>query len=616
MKEILELVKLAIEFGIPGALLIMLVLLVQEPTRADKLKALFLQPTFRLFRWGSRQYLAAKVGGTVTEFLRNYIGRSLLFVITPRIQIRWVTSIADPILLEDGTLILCMEDSNDQTKNILLATRVALPHLVCPTLRGRIAKNFETAIDLAVLQKLADGLGRYASPLFQRYFLHPEIEAEQRTAELFSKLIEVDSKGIFVFIFLEELNLLGERLYLAADFSDRTAEVEGFLEFLLTVARRDIGEDIETEYLSKEFKVGIVFVAKTMKASTQGVVPYLKRVDFNIAHGSDSIYLIGFLPSAKTFHRTIDALEADSRVVIEKQARVRITPDMTTNFSEYIHLAFARVIRYMSDATFEERVVAAGIREGMQTDAIIVDVTNDACVLDIRGLRCILRRAEASWNHLSACTDVFKPNEKISVLVTQIDLEKGEIEVSRRLPDEDPWRHVAPPDSGDTVEIAFTKREGNHFVGLYKSQIEILVPVAELSWLGAESVRDVDFLGVTESVLVLNKDDQQHIILASVRLLEENPWPEIYKRYPKNTELRGVVCEITHDNVVVKLQDGLVGHIPRDSMLKAGFEFADFEKSMVLGQGLDVVVTKVFLEKKRIRVDLKRNIEVAGSAKK
>ena len=45
------------------------------------------------------------------------------------------------------------------------------------------------------------------------------------------------------------------------------------------------------------------------------------------------------------------------------------------------------------------------------------------------------------------------------------------------------------------------------------------------------------------------------------------------------------------------------------SLQKAGFELADFANTIVKGQGLDVVVSKVFLAKRRIRLDLRRNIE-------
>jgi hypothetical protein len=509
-----------------------------------------------------------------------------------------------------------MEDTNDQTRNILLATRVALPHVVCPTLRNNVGMHLQSAIDLTVLQSLADGLGRHARPLFQRYFLAPEFEAEHRTAELFAKLVEIDTKGIFVFLFLEELNLLGERVFRTADLSDKSAEVEKFLDFLLTVARRDLGEEIDLEFLSKEFKVGIVLVAKTAKAQAQGIVPYLKAVDYSIAHGTESIYLFGFLPSAKTFHRTLDALDSDNRVAIEKRQRVRITPDMKSNFREYIDLAFVRVIRYLGDSSFEDRIQAAGIKEGMKVSGILLDVSEDNCVVDVRGVRCILRQSESAWTRVVSCAGIFAMHDRTDVVVKRIDVERGEVEVSRRIPDEDPWLRIAPPESGQVIEVTFRQREGQHFCAIYKNVIEILVPLEELSWLGSEAIKDEEFVGATENVMVLKRDDNSHTITASVRLLEDNPWPLIHKRFPKNTEFHGVVCQVDAHNVVVKLKDGLVGHIPRESMLKAGFEFADYERNVVVGQGLDVVVTKVFLEKKRIRLDLKRNVEAAEKAKR
>ena len=74
--------------------------------------------------------------------------------------------------------------------------------------------------------------------------------------------------------------------------------------------------------------------------------------------------------------------------------------------------------------------------------------------------------------------------------------------------------------------------------------------------------------------------------------------------------MRATVSEVTPNFVKVELPGGLKGIIPRESMLQAGFEYADFETTLVKGQGLDVVVTKVFIKKRKIRLDLKRNIEI------
>jgi len=51
----------------------------------------------------------------------------------------------------------------------------------------------------------------------------------------------------------------------------------------------------------------------------------------------------------------------------------------------------------------------------------------------------------------------------------------------------------------------------------------------------------------------------------------------------------------------------MVGIIPSHSLKRAGHEYANFTDNMVIGQGIDVVVKKVFVGKKKITLDLKRN---------
>ena len=65
---------------------------------------------------------------------------------------------------------------------------------------------------------------------------------------------------------------------------------------------------------------------------------------------------------------------------------------------------------------------------------------------------------------------------------------------------------------------------------------------------------------------------------------------------------------MTENFVRVKIDGGYIGIIPRESLEKAGFEYANYKENIVVGQGIEVVVTKVFLSKKKIRLDLKRNL--------
>jgi len=126
-------------------------------------------------------------------------------------------------------------------------------------------------VDLAILSKLALKLGPHARAVFQRYFLAPEAERDTAVAELFKKLLELDASGLFVSVFLEELEVLADLVYLSADLIDRSSEVGSLLNFLLGVARKESGKHVVLDYHTSLFHLAIIIVARSSVAEEQGV---------------------------------------------------------------------------------------------------------------------------------------------------------------------------------------------------------------------------------------------------------------------------------------------------------------------------------------------------------
>jgi len=593
--------------GLIAVLLIALLLIIHNPDRAEKLKELFFLPLFRFFKRGSRQYIAAKMGYTVTEFLKRQIRSELNSSLDVKIKIKWVHSPSDPVLSQDGTLVLRLRETDDQTRNVLSATKVALPHLVCPTLRPHIKPHASVAIDLTLLRKLADGMGKHAYPIFQRYFLSPAVDEDVDIKALFTKLIELDSSGTFVFVFLEELSLLGETLYSKGDTSDRTEEIVAFLDFLLGEARREISEEITLRYFSKDFNVGIILLAKTWKALIQGVTPYLKRMDENVKLGCDSIYIIAFPPAFEFFSRLIDAAEGDDRISKIKVSKVRALSKENHLIADKKMGLFRRNPMF-SDTSFDDKVKAAGLREGMLVEGAVLDVSENMALVDVQGINAVIHRKECSWFTVFNCSEYLSVNERKKFLIRSIDVSKGMLELTNRTAELDPWKPDNLPNVGDVVEVTMTKCNGLEYFGRYGDNIEIVIPRLELSWLEISGADDTTLIGTQQRVVIYEKSDEMHTLKGSIKQREPDPWPKIHAGLPKGTELRATVSEVTPNFVKVDLPRGLAGIISRESMHKAGFEYADFEKTLIKGQGLDVVVTKVFIKKRKIRLDLKRNI--------
>jgi predicted RNA-binding protein with RPS1 domain len=551
--------------------------------------------------------MGAKVAFTVNEFMTKQISLLVPSLPSAKIKVKWVLSPDDPILHKNGSLVLYLRETNDQTRNILTAAHVALPQLVCPTLRPRLQPVFSEAIDLTLLKKLADGLGKHAKPIFQRYFLNPANERNVGLANMFRTLVELDENGIFIPIFLEELNVLGETMYSTGDFTEKSGEVENFLEYLLKEARRGQHEYIRLDYLSRDFKIGLILLAQSVKMEREGVIPYVKRLDQKIKLGCESIYIIAYPPAVGFLEKIMSVIEADNRVTLIKSVAVRNPRSIVASESPKKIVLF-RCSPMFSDTDFESKIRAVQIKSGDIIDGTVLDVSRDCALVDIKGFNGVILRTDCSWTTISGCSDILKSESKHKFLVTSIDTKKGLLELSLKFPNEDPWKSKSLPKIKDRIQIKMFSCNQTFYLGSYLDGIEIIIPRSELSWTTEPDLESTELLNTTQEIVIYERIDELRVLKGSVRQLSADPWPEIHKNLPKGTQLRATVIEVSSLIVRVQLPGNLVGIIPGHRVRAAGFEYEHYEVNVLPGQGLDVIVTKVFLAKRKIRLDLARNI--------
>lgn len=604
-KDFLNFLK---EYGLPGALVIIVLLLIQNPDRATRLNSLLLRPIFRFFRWGSKQYIASEVGHATSVYINKRLRKMLPSIPETKIRIKWVTSPHDPVLSRDGTLILRLQETNDQTRNILAATRTALPRVICPSLRSNIQQYACSAIDLTLLRVLAEQLGKHAQPVFHRYFLSPEIGDNNTAAALFQKLVQLDQAGIFVSILLEELNLLGETIFASGDTSDKTDSVVALVEYFLSLATREVGEKMGLEYLSSDFRIGILLLAISWKTNVEGLPPYVRRIEQKTKLGCDSIYIVAYANARDFLARIVEALRTNSHLSLSKRTQVMHPVPAVRTPSPFSEIALYRRNTLFNHATFQEAITQLGIVEGSLVEGKVMNVARDAALIEVDGLLGIVTRHEASWTTLSACSQVLASGSVRPFLVKAIDTNREQLLFSLRTPESNPWTRSEVPSPGDKIEVHALAFHEDALICRTDSGIEVVIPQAELSWFPLLPTEAEEFLGKHYHVLILERDDNTQSIKASIRHICSDPWPEIQQRLRPGTIMSAKVIRVTPEAVKVELPGGLNGIIPRSAMLKAGYEFTRFEETVVPGQGLEVVVTGVSLVKRRIRLDLKRNL--------
>jgi predicted RNA-binding protein with RPS1 domain len=604
--------QLLTHFGAYGLLLIVIILLVHDPTRAEKLKLAFLTPFFRFWKWGARQYLATRVSLSVSEFFKYQVTGLLSSTSQFKFKIRWVRAASDPVLKKNGTLILRLEETNDQTRNILSATKVALAKTVCPTLRSQMQPHMQNAIDLALLRKLTERLGKHAHPVFYKYFLEPHTKDDNECAALLTELIEIDRAGLFVAIFLEELSLLGDFTFSSDDRNDKTEAIKKFLVFLLGLARRAEFAFAELDHMSDDIRVGIILLAKGVKAATEGVTPYVKRINQKIRGGCETIYIVAYKAAVRFQNNLVRAIGADVRISVAKISRVPVHALKSKRHLETISIVQLRIGRF-AETDFDTHLKESSIKEGDIITGKVLDVAEQVALVSVDGLTGSITRRHCSWSTISRCSDVLSEGEESRFEVGRIDQGRGMLILTRRFEDEDPFQCYPLPNCGDTIEVHIHAIDGNAFIAKRDDGLEVQIPFVEASWLD-ERPNPANFLDRSVPVQVYEIDTLQRVVRASLRRLDPNPWPSFHKRFPNGTRMRGKVVEVNKllHFIRVSIADGVTGIVPAENMIAAGYEYSDFENTIAVGQVLDVVVTKVFLSKQKIRLDLQRNQSAAS----
>lgn len=600
-----ELIKKILEIGLlPAFLMVIVFLLVQDATRADKLKAVFLKPFFQLFKWFSKGYIESKINSNVNEFVNKEFIKQLAQGEKVNVKVKFVTEVNDPILTKNGSIIVRLKESNDQIRNILTTTQVVLPKILCPLIRNNIDEYASKAIDLTCLKKLANKLGKHGKLVFKQYFLDPVTSDDLKINHLIQELVQIDEKGYFISIFINELDYIGEGIYADSDKTNRTNEVLNFIKFLLDIANREIGEINDLEYLSDSFGISIILLARSFKASKQGVKPYLDRLNIQLRKGCESVYIVAFPIAYDFFDRFLNATKENNKIFLKDSFLIK-NQKLTENFK----VALYRKNDVFSDDSFESNIKSLNLVIGSIVEGKVIDVSNETALINVLGLNGYIKANNCSWYSHTICSDVLKTNNSYSFLIKNIDNSLGNIELSMRFPANDPWKKNIIPSIGDkkTVKVKYMNR--NCLLAMYENELEIHIPIIELSWGELPENSLVGYIGQDFEVVITQIIEPDRIIKGSIRQNSQNPWLDIKMTYPEGKEITGKIICVNPQYLTVDIGNGLTGRIPKESMFQAGFEYKNFLDNVVVGQGIEVVVQKVFIGKQKISLELKRNVK-------
>ncbi len=247
------------------------------------------------------------------------------------------------------------------------------------------------------------------------------------------------------------------------------------------------------------------------------------------------------------------------------------------------------------------------VQIGDVVEGVVKSFTSFGAFIDLGGFDGLLHINDMSWGHVTRPKDFVKKGQVVQLRLINIDPETQKINLSLKHMQEDPWTtfeqryHV-----DDVIKAPVTKLTTFGVFIEIEPGIEGLAHISELSWTKrVNNPKEILDIGDVVEAKILGYDLDKKRVSLGLKQLEQNPWDSIVERYPVGMTLSKPVVKITNSGAFINLEEGIDGflHIDDISWTKKVKSMAAFCNE---GDVIDVVVTKVEPENRRIRLGVKQ----------
>lgn len=247
------------------------------------------------------------------------------------------------------------------------------------------------------------------------------------------------------------------------------------------------------------------------------------------------------------------------------------------------------------------------LEKGQVLEGTVKNITSYGVFIDLGGVDGLVHITDLSWGRINHPEEIVELDQKLNVVILDFDDEKKRIALGLKQLQNHPWESldegikendmikgkvVVLADYGAFVEIA--------------PGVEGLIHVSEMSW--SQHLRTADqFFKVGDEVeaKVIALDREERKMSLSTRQQTQDPWEDIEKRYPVESQHKGKVTNLSNFGVFVELEEGIDGliHISDLSWSKKINHPSEFTKA---GAEMEVVVLEIDKDNRRLSLGHKQ----------
>ena len=250
------------------------------------------------------------------------------------------------------------------------------------------------------------------------------------------------------------------------------------------------------------------------------------------------------------------------------------------------------------------------LQVGQLREGTVKNIAEFGAFIDLGGIDGLLHITDMSWGRITDPKELVSIDQKIEVVVLNIDYEKEKISLGLKQKTPSPWESVAEkyPVGSKVKGTVVNVMSYGAFVKLEEG-VEGLVHISELSWTKRINHPN-EILNVGDEIdvviLAINKERQE--ISLGVKQTTSNPWETVDQKYPVGSKVKGVVRNLTNYGAFVEIEEGVDGllHISDMSWVRKITHPSEVVKK---NEEIECVVTSVDKKNHRIALGLKQLTE-------
>ncbi|RKZ29353.1 30S ribosomal protein S1 [bacterium] len=203
---------------------------------------------------------------------------------------------------------------------------------------------------------------------------------------------------------------------------------------------------------------------------------------------------------------------------------------------------------------------------GSKIKGKVVNLTKYGAFIRLdEGVEGLIHVSEMSWTkHINHPSEILEVGQEIECVVLDVDKESHKISLGLKQLEPNPWE-VAAEKYPKGTRVSGVVRNLTAFGAFVEIEegIEGLIHISDISWTRRVNHPSEFFKrGQKIEAVVLEIDPENHRIALGYKQLEEDPWPELSKKYSDHAETEGKIIHMTDRGVIVELPDGVEGFVP------------------------------------------------------